>query len=97
MSSKTFTKQNLVVLCNHNALHKNVQVFFECIPPTKDLLVKLLLLICLSFYYNFLESYFSMVTGDKGNRDNKVWILLHIEFYLFLVDNIKYKVAAGVE
>jgi hypothetical protein len=50
MASKTFTKQNLVVLCNHNALHKNVQVFFERIPPTKELLVKLLLPICLSFY-----------------------------------------------
>jgi hypothetical protein len=30
MTSKTFTKQNLAVLCNHNALYKNVQVFFEC-------------------------------------------------------------------
>jgi hypothetical protein len=39
---KTFTKQNLVVLCNHNALHKNVQVYSERIPPTKELLVKLL-------------------------------------------------------
>jgi hypothetical protein len=50
MTSKTFTKQNPAVLCNHNALYKNVQVFFEYISPTKELLVKLLLPICLSFY-----------------------------------------------
>jgi hypothetical protein len=44
-----------------------------------------------------LESYFSIGTGDQGNGDNKGLILPHVEFYLFLVDNIKYKVAAGVE
>jgi len=47
MGINTFTKQNMVVVCNHNVLHKNVQVCFERIPPTKELLVKLLLPICL--------------------------------------------------
>jgi len=42
MGIKTFTKQNLVVVCNHNVLHKNVQVCFDRIPPTKEMLVKLL-------------------------------------------------------
>jgi hypothetical protein len=50
MGIKTFTKQNLVVLCNHKALPKNVQVCFKRIPPTKELLVKLLLPICLPSY-----------------------------------------------
>jgi hypothetical protein len=53
MGIKTFTKQKLVVLCNHNVLHKNVQVCFECIAPSKELLVKLLLPICLPPYPMF--------------------------------------------
>jgi hypothetical protein len=74
MTSKTFTKQNLVVLCNHNALHKNVQVFFEYIPPTKELLVKLLLVICLSFYSMycilgliiFIACEFAVIIAEQG-------------------------------
>jgi hypothetical protein len=53
MGIKNFTKQNLVVLCNHNALHKNVQACFERIPPAKELLVKLLLPIRLPPYPMF--------------------------------------------
>jgi hypothetical protein len=50
ITSKTFTKQNLVVLCDLNAMHKNMQVYCERIPLSKELLVKLFPAICLSLY-----------------------------------------------
>jgi hypothetical protein len=65
MTSKTFTKQNPALLCNHDALHKNVQVFFEYIPPTKELLVKLLLPICLSFYSMFCIIWVNVIPASR--------------------------------